>query len=947
MRSGRDTRRGGRRNSGGWVWLPSAHRALVLAGAALLVAAALTAPPGPLLAQDQGSSVATDRAALVALYDATDGPNWLDSTNWGSDAPLGSWHGVTTDPAGRVIELSLASNHLRGPLPHALGHLTQLRQLNLGENQLSGPIPESLGDLVSLRGLILPSNQLAGPIPPTLGNLANLRRLWLTRNRLTGPIPASMGNLANLESLLLSQTQLSGPIPATLGNLVNLRSLSLSDNQLSGPIPAELSDLVHLRSLSLAINQLSGPIPAELGNLANLEQLDLSSNQLSGPIPPTLGRLGKLRGLVLSSTQLSGPIPPALGQLTQLRQLYLIDNQLSGPIPPALGQLVNLRELFLWSNQLSGPIPAELGNLVNLEHLDLSANQLSGPIPPALGRLGELRWLVLSANQLSGPIPPALGQLVNLRDLRLENNRLSGPIPGTLGDLVHLRILNLSGNQLNGPIPPALGRLGELRWLSLSANRLSGPIPATLGRLISLGQLWLENNRLSGSIPPELGNLGGLRVLALHNNQLRGPIPEELIDLPYLRTFLLAGNPVARGCLSLELRDWLGEISHDFGPSGPSLCLLRDLQLSDATLDPPFAESTTAYTAAVAGPVEEIVVTATLADANDRVTIRKGARTYANGAAVPLARRTNLITIEATPADGGPTQIVTVTVTRSRTDPIALPLRAGGDLVVMPAGVAATAADLFGESDVASVWLYSRATRAWDYSYFPRRDRGNFAIAGGDVLWVVAPVDQTLVVQGTPPASDPGPIALTLRQGGDIVAVPDGVPTTAAALFGGTAVASVWKYNRATRAWDLSYLPARDRGGFDIAPGDALWVVTPRALTVTAGSPADAAVAGRVTFGGGEVTLPEGAVVTVQLLDTSLADAAATIIGEQIIRDARGLPLAFRVDYDPAAIKDRNEYSLQATVRHDGRLLYINDTVHLVLTRGAPLDRDIEVIRVE
>jgi len=46
---------------------------------------------------DAEGSIATDRAALEALYDATDGPNWTDSTNWRTDAPLGDWFGVTTD----------------------------------------------------------------------------------------------------------------------------------------------------------------------------------------------------------------------------------------------------------------------------------------------------------------------------------------------------------------------------------------------------------------------------------------------------------------------------------------------------------------------------------------------------------------------------------------------------------------------------------------------------------------------------------------------------------------------------------------------------------------------------------------------------------------------------------------------------------------------------------
>lgn len=106
------------------------------------------------------------------------------------------------------------------------------------------------------------------------------------------------------------------------------------------------------------------------------------------------------------------------------------------------------------------------------------------------------------------------------------------------------------------------------------------------------------------------------------------------------------------------------------------------------------------------------------------------------------------------------------------------------------------------------------------------------------------------------------------------------------------------------------------------------------------------AVEGRVFFGGGEVELPDGAVVKVSLQDTSRADAPAVTLGEQVIRDARRLPLAFRIPYDPADIDQRNEYTLQASVTLDGRLLYTNDTVHAVLTGGSSEDSDIEVIRV-
>ena len=45
--------------------------------------------------------VETDRNALVALYNATDGANWDYNPNWLSDEPLDHWGGVQTDSSGR------------------------------------------------------------------------------------------------------------------------------------------------------------------------------------------------------------------------------------------------------------------------------------------------------------------------------------------------------------------------------------------------------------------------------------------------------------------------------------------------------------------------------------------------------------------------------------------------------------------------------------------------------------------------------------------------------------------------------------------------------------------------------------------------------------------------------------------------------------------------------
>ena len=125
-------------------------------------AADATAPPAA------SGSDETDREALVALYNATDGENWDESDNWLSDAPLGEWQGVSTNDNGRVIKMQLYRNNLSGEIPAELGSLSNLDWLNLHDNNLSGEIPEELGSLSNLTRLSLNDNDLSGCVPGSL-----------------------------------------------------------------------------------------------------------------------------------------------------------------------------------------------------------------------------------------------------------------------------------------------------------------------------------------------------------------------------------------------------------------------------------------------------------------------------------------------------------------------------------------------------------------------------------------------------------------------------------------------------------------------------------------------------------------------------------------------------------------------------------------------------------
>ena len=254
----------------------------------------------PAVGSGQGT-VADDRAALEALYDATNGANWSRNDNWKTDEPLGQWFGVRTSD-GRVVRLELYDNQLSGTIPGEIGNLTSLTGLFLSENQLSGTIPGEIGNLTSLTQLYLTNNQLSGTIPGEIGNLTSLTSLFLNGNQLSGTIPAQLRNLTSLVILRLDDNQLSGTIPGEIGNLTSLISLGLGGNQLSGTIPAQLRNLTSLIILRLDDNQLSGTIPGEIGNLTSLFDLYLNDNQLSGQIPAALGKLTSLMGLGIDTT---------------------------------------------------------------------------------------------------------------------------------------------------------------------------------------------------------------------------------------------------------------------------------------------------------------------------------------------------------------------------------------------------------------------------------------------------------------------------------------------------------------------------------------------------------------------------------------------------------------------------------------------------------------------
>ena len=534
-------------------------------------------------------SVDGDRKALEVFYEATNGLEWIDSSNWLSDKPLSEWHGVYTHSrTGRVTTLYLASNGLSGSLPKELGELAALEFIHLGSNQLTGAIPKEIGNLSLITELQLYLNKLSGSIPTEISGLPLLKVLDLSHNELSGTIPGELLQLENLESLQINYNNLSGNIPPEIGNVTRLRRLALGSNQLSGSLPSALGSLKELRNLQLFLNEFDGGIPPELGNLSKLNWLDLVDSGVTGVIPDSLINL-KLDyfgwagnpGLCIPGTQPFYEWTSSIGN-------HVSGDTCSGEDQRVLEALYASTAGVSWSNSegwLEGTIDSWYGVETNerghVIGIDLANNGLVGELR---GNLGDLRFLTvlrLDNNPgLTGRIPYTLERLKTLVEFSYRSTSLCIPQEGSIRtwlngldshqgtgiecepnadrDVLDSIFTSMGGDSWfqsknwlsNEPLRSWYGVetdvQGRVTSLDLTHNNLAGKLSPELVGLESLQVLKATGNSLSdGPLPPELGGLKHLRVLELSGIEVSGSIPTEYGNLESLQEFHLSENKIS------------------------------------------------------------------------------------------------------------------------------------------------------------------------------------------------------------------------------------------------------------------------------------------------------------------------------------------------------------------------------------------------------------------
>ncbi len=510
-----------------------------------------------------------DSLALVALYNATDGPNWTDNSNW-LTGPLDTWYGIMLDASGtRVQTIQLTPNNLTGQIPPEVGQLSALWTFNLALNNLSGPIPPEIVGMQNVSNFFLSYNNLTEPIPNELWTLPNLSGVGLLGNNISGPISDSISLATNLFQLSLDRNSITS-IPESITSLSSLRLLYLTDNELED-IP-DMSGMPSIEWLTIHSNKLTfEDIQPNLGitnynydpqqNFGDIQDTTLApgstftvnrslpeiNNQyqwfkdgiaVSGQNSSTLSLISFTNADIgVYYVEVTNPNVPNLTISSNPINVYS-----TNPPPTALEldslalvALYNATDGANWTdntNWLTGPLDTWYGITVNtfdnrVEQVRLSINNLNGTLPPEIGNLDNLRTFEAQANNLTGPIPPEVGQMQYLFNLYLSDNNLTGSIPPELGDIPYLGSIFLGSNDLSGTIPDEVFT-DQLYQLILPYNNFSGEIPAAISNSTNLSYLDLGFNDLIGDVPNAILSLSFLETLYIGGN--------DFVSLPDVTT---------------------------------------------------------------------------------------------------------------------------------------------------------------------------------------------------------------------------------------------------------------------------------------------------------------------------------------------------------------------------------------------------------------------------
>ncbi|WP_282162860.1 leucine-rich repeat domain-containing protein [Ulvibacterium marinum] len=460
-----------------------------------------------------------ERQALIALYTATNGPNWSNTTQslqpWAindANSLVCDWFGVTVTD-NTVTEIILPNNGLQGALPNVFSAFPLLETVILSGNVLNGDISNIFTANSGLQSLALENNGY-------LFEDMEADFAALTSQLDTGfsfQPQAKIDSSETLNSEPGSSITLTSDVPTSANNSyqwykdgliipeATSKELVLSD------LTTEDEAVYHFSVTNSIVTGLTLEREMITVKLNNADDACGVSDLERQALIDLFEAMGGTNWTTNTGWNTDAPVCDWFG-ITTDDEAHVIGVDLP-------------------DNGLRGEIPATIAQLMHLINLNLSSNNVIGEIPVAIGDLSVLQSLVLNNNILVGQIPESLGSASALETLNLGFNRFSGPIPSSIGNLQQLQTLELNDNKLRESIPPGLWTISTLTRIQVSNNELSGSISTNLGNLAVLEEFWLSNNNFFGTVPTTITNLPVLRSVRLNDNAFRGDIPVLIPDL--------------------------------------------------------------------------------------------------------------------------------------------------------------------------------------------------------------------------------------------------------------------------------------------------------------------------------------------------------------------------------------------------------------------------------
>ena len=327
-----------------------------------------------------------DSLALVSLYNATSGTDWLDNTNWLS-GDLSTWSGVSlTDQ--RVTQLSLPGNNLSGVIPDDFIYADSIVTLDFSGNEIESAIPENFSDFVSIETIDLSSNNINQI--PSFSTVTSLQTLDVSSNKLQfGELEDNLGiptfnyspqdsismtrdTIVDSESTTNLEFTVSGannsyqwykdgqPIAGATSSDLEITNIQFADegsyrleitNSIvpgltltSGEIILKVSSLERDEAALLAIyDATDGPNWTAEVNWTSEDILDWDSVTFNNAND-------RVTGLSLQNSGLSGNIPTDIRDITSLETLDLSGNSITGI--PNMSQMPALTSFDIRENDL-------------------------------------------------------------------------------------------------------------------------------------------------------------------------------------------------------------------------------------------------------------------------------------------------------------------------------------------------------------------------------------------------------------------------------------------------------------------------------------------------------------------------------------------------------------------------------------------------------------------